>query len=690
MSALKSMLSHLVPGEREKREASADDRRMQPERRKADRRSNVYPLHDREVRLRVAARAAGFGVYDFDCQTGNWYCSPELKAMAGLPPGEAPAPIEQIEERVHPEDRGRFMEKLAAALDPRLGDRLDEEFRLQLPDGTVRWVKVTGHTFFLGEAEERHPLIATGIVADLTARRAAEQQAAQSRAELAGLIDAVIDAIISIDADQRIVLFNPAASRIFRCSAEEAIGSPLERFIPVRSREAHRQHVRRFAEGGVTGRTMGEPGVFSGLRADGEPFPIEASIARVPMDGQWRMTVILRDISKRKAAEEALRRSRQELELAVHGAAMGIWTWDMRTGAMTVSERCRELFGIPAGEPVSYERLLEALHPDERERTMAAKLRAAENRDEYNIEHRVVWPDGSVHWLASVGRGIYDENSGEIQCMSGVCHDITARKRGEETLQRTNDELERRIAERTAELTRSNEALVRSNLELQQFAYIAAHDLQTPLRSVMGFSQLFCDQYRGRLDSPADVWLEQLQRSAQRMSLLIQDLLAYSRVDSQGSAFGTTDMSRLFDEVVSALEASIEESGAVVTGSDLPVVRGDRTQLAQVLQHLITNAIKYRSDKRPEVRVWAERERGGWLFSVRDNGIGIAEKHREHIFEIFHRLHTQQEYPGTGIGLAICRRVIHRHGGRIWVESEPGKGSIFRFTLPDSNENPIS
>lgn len=690
MNALKSMLSHLVPGELEKSARTDKNRRAQADRRRGERRANVYPLHDKEARLRISARAAGFGIYDLDCVTWNHFWSPELKAMAGLVPDDAPLPAESVLEMVHPEDRGHFKAKFEASLDAGQGLGFADEFRLVRPDGTIRWVKASGRTFFFGEGDQRHPLIASGIVVDITASRAAAQQAIDSRAELAGLIDAMIDAIISIDADQRIVLFNPAACRIFRCTAEEAIGSPLERFVPARARAAHREHVRRFAANGSTGRTMGEPGVFSGLRADGEEFPIEASIAKVPVDGQWRMTVVIRDISKRKEAEEALRRSRQELELAVHGAALGVWHWDMRSGEMLWSERCRQLFGVPPGEPSSHERFLAALHPDDRDRTVAAKCKAVERHEEYNIEHRVVWPDGSIHWLATVGRGFYDEASGEILRMSGVVLDITERKRNDEALRHMNEELERRIAERTAELVRSNEALERSNLELQQFAYVAAHDLQTPLRSVMSFAQLVFDQYHGRLDGLADVWLDQLQRSAQRMSELIKDLLAYSRVDSLGSAFRPTDTRQLFAEVVAALDAVIRESGATVTSGELPEVMADRSQLAQVLQNLIANAVKYHGDKVPEVHVWAERQEGGWLFSVSDNGIGIAEKHHEHIFEIFHRLHTQQEYPGTGIGLAVCRRVVHRHGGRIWVESEPGKGSVFRFTLPDVNENPIS
>jgi len=217
---------------------------------------------------------------------------------------------------------------------------------------------------------------------------------------------------------------------------------------------------------------------------------------------------------------------------------------------------------------------------------------------------------------------------------------------------------------------------------LQQFAYIASHDLQSPLRAISGFVQLLQQDYGASLDEEAIGWIGRVVSSVQRMQNLIEDLLTYSRVDSRAIPFEPIEMKEVFEHAVSGLESSIRDAGAEVTHDDLPVVMGDRSQLVQLLQNLIHNGMKYRGDAPPRVHVSAEQRGDQWTISVSDNGIGIADKHRERIFELFHRLHTQQRYPGTGIGLAICRRVAHRHGGEIWVESRPGEGSTFRFTLP--------
>jgi PAS domain S-box-containing protein len=264
--------------------------------------------------------------------------------------------------------------------------------------------------------------------------------------------------------------------------------------------------------------------------------------------------------------------------------------------------------------------------------------------------------------------------------------DLTERKRLEDALRDVNQELERRVERRTAELAHSNEALERSNLELMRFAYVASHDLQSPLRSISGFLQLIQRDYAGRLGEEADTWINRVVENTKRMRTLIQDLLAYSRVESTARPFAPTDFREVFDDAIALLEAAIRDTGAQVTCGDLPVVMGDRSQLVQLLQNLIDNGIKYHGPAPPRIHVLAEQSGNEWRFSVHDNGIGIDPKHKERIFEIFQRLHTQQAYPGTGIGLALCRRVVHRHGGRIWVDSHLGRGSVFTFTLPADKE----
>jgi len=251
-----------------------------------------------------------------------------------------------------------------------------------------------------------------------------------------------------------------------------------------------------------------------------------------------------------------------------------------------------------------------------------------------------------------------------------------------------NAHLEERVLERTAELQLANESLERSNIDLQRFAYIASHDLQTPLRSISGFVQLLQSEYANQLDEQAHDWIRRAVQSTEILQKSIQDLLSYSRVDTEAHPFTPILFSEVFNDAILLLEASIQDSSAQVTCDELPIVMGDRSQLVQLMQNLIGNALKYRGNISPCVHVSAVHEGNEWTISVRDNGIGIQPKHYEKIFEIFQRLHNQQEYGGSGIGLAVCRRVVHRHGGKIWVESEPGRGSTFYFTIPERITQP--
>ncbi|MBW2265843.1 MAG: GHKL domain-containing protein [Deltaproteobacteria bacterium] len=266
------------------------------------------------------------------------------------------------------------------------------------------------------------------------------------------------------------------------------------------------------------------------------------------------------------------------------------------------------------------------------------------------------------------------ESLGDVtnQMINSVSTEITERKRAEEKLNKTLEELER------------------SNSELEQFAYVASHDLQEPLRMVSSYMQLMERRYKGKLDTDADEFIDFAVDGATRMQRLINDLLMYSRVGTKGKTLEATDCNAVLAEVLRDLASTIEESGTVVTHDELPTMMADGTQLAQLFQNLVANAIKFSSGDQPKVHISFEQKEGSYVFAVTDNGIGIDPEYKDRIFVIFQRLHGKEEYPGTGIGLAVCKKIVERHGGQIRVDSESGKGSTFSWTIPIREPDPVN
>jgi signal transduction histidine kinase/HAMP domain-containing protein len=289
-------------------------------------------------------------------------------------------------------------------------------------------------------------------------------------------------------------------------------------------------------------------------------------------------------------------------------------------------------------------------------------------------------------WLSATARPFRDDD-GALRGGIVVFRDISERKAAEEELRALNATLEMRIAERTAALEERASELKRSNEELEAFAYVASHDLQEPLRAMASYAQLLKRLLGGQISSDADLYIGHVLEGAARMRALINALLDYSRVGRRALDLRATPLESVFDTAMADLSTTISESGAQVTRSPLPVLAADPVQLGQLFRNLITNAIKFRRDDAPVIDVSAELVDDQWRFAVRDNGIGIDPKHHERIFIIFQRLHGRDR-AGTGIGLAVCKKIVERHGGRIWVESESGKGSAFFFTLPVRGEQP--
>jgi PAS domain S-box-containing protein len=364
------------------------------------------------------------------------------------------------------------------------------------------------------------------------------------------------------------------------------------------------------------------------------------------------------DQIERRRTEHALRASEERLRIAQSAAKVGVFHWDIQTGVNTWSAELEQLYGMKpgsfAGTQAAWEKLV---HPEDREMALKRVKEALNTGMPVEGEWRVIWPDGSVHWIA--GRfQVHRDARGAATRLSGVNFEITERKKMENELRRANQDLE-------------------------QFAYSASHDLQEPLRSIKIFSELLASRYGKELDKEALEFLGNVRDGARRMERLVRDLLTYSQVAMIDKDPEYVDANAAMQAAIANLAVIIAETGATVDCELLPSVRIHQIQLQQVFQNLIGNAIKYhRPDIPPVVHTSARLDRGIWTFSVIDNGIGIESQFQERIFGLFKRLHTDDEYSGAGIGLALCQRIVEQHHGRIWVESEPGKGSTFHFTLP--------
>jgi PAS domain S-box-containing protein len=623
-----------------------------------------------------------------------------------------------------------------------------------------------------------------------------------SEGRLAGIVNSAMDAIISVDREQRIIVFNAAAETLFRCSAASAIGHPIDMFIPQRVRERHRHHVDSFARTGITARSMGSLMALTALRADGEEFPIEASISQIEVDGQGIFTVILRDISERlrveesrarlvaivessddaiagkdlngvvtswnkgaealfgysaremvgesvtrlipaerhveedeilrrirsgervlhfetvrmhkdgrlldvsvtvspitdstgrvigastvmrditerKRAEELLRNSELRFRALIENSHEAIAVLDVSGARPYVSPTIERVLGYTA-EEYFQTKIADVIHPDDlpAARAFRARILAHPGTTDVVIS-RIRHKDGTWRWIETTGTSLL-----EVPGLSGIAlnlRDVTERKHAEDALrqstaqvQQLNAELEDRVTERTAQLEAANK-------ELESFSYSVSHDLRAPLRSIDGFSQAVQEDYGPQLPEEGRRYLATIRGSAQRMGELIDDLLTFSRLSRQPLRKRAVDMGKLAREVLEELSAERQGRDVEVRVADLCVCQGDPALLKQVWVNLLSNALKYtRRRAAARVEIGCQRDNGTSVYFVRDNGTGFDMQYADKLFGVFQRLHRAEEFEGTGVGLAVVQRIVHRHGGRVWAEAAVDHGASFYFTL---------
>jgi hypothetical protein len=388
---------------------------------------------------------------------------------------------------------------------------------------------------------------------------------------------------------------------------------------------------------------------------------LEVSADPLLLDGKRHVILAMNNITDRKRAENAAAR----LASIVESSDDAILSKDHEGVIQTWNAGAERLFGYRAAEVIGQSITL-LLPPEKIQEEEQILERVLSGHRVEHLETVRVTKDGR-QLDVSVTVSPVKDHDGRIVGASKIIRDITQRKQAEEALRQTAEDL------------------ARSNKDLEQFAYVASHDLREPLRMVTGFMSLLTDRCHGKLDAKADEYIGFASEAAGRMQCLIDDLLVYSRA-GRAEMTERTDVGVVLDRVLKTLSMSIEESAAAITHDPMPTIESNPMELTQVFQNLIGNALKFKGERKPEIHVAARRQAGGWLFTVRDNGIGIDPQFADRIFMIFQRLHTREQYPGTGIGLAICKKIVERHGGRIWAESQPETGSTFCFTIPDQGK----
>ncbi len=541
---------------------------------------------------------------------------------------------------------------------------------------------------------------ASTIARDITARKLAEEVVRRANEYNRSLIEASLDPLVTISADGMISDVNEATVRVTGVPREELIGTNFSQYFtdPGRARAGYETV---FRDGSVTDYEL------EIRHRDGRVIPVlyNATVYRDEAGGVAGIFAAARDVTERKKAEEAIRRANEYNRSLIEASLDPLVTISADGMISDVNEATVRVTGVPREELIGTNFSQYFTDPGRARAGYETVFRDGSVTDyELEIRHR----DGRVIPVL-YNASVYRDEAGGIAGVFAAARDMTEQKRAEAALRTAYMELDDRVKERTADLVEANrhleqeiarhrattdqlrrksEELARSNEELQQFAYIASHDLQEPLRAISGFTELLERRYRGQIDERADRYINFIIDGTNQMQQVIQDLLAYSRVQTKAHEFDLIDANRALDQALHNLQVTIRDRGARVTvDGPLPEIFADGIQVTQVFQNLIGNALKFqKSGATPEIRVSAAREGSDWVFSVADNGIGIDARHLGRIFMLFQRLHAKGDYEGTGIGLAICKRIVERHGGSIAVRSTPGAGSTFTFSIPTRKE----
>jgi PAS domain S-box-containing protein len=489
------------------------------------------------------------------------------------------------------------------------------------------------------------------VIHDITEQREITEKLKQSEERYRLLVNDVKDyAIFMLDPQGRVVTWNKGAEKINGYREDEIIGKHFSIFYTPSDLDRHwpEEELKRAREQG----RFEDEGLR--VRKDGTFYHSNVVITSLwnKRDELVGYSKVTRDISEKKKLEEQRDRFfTVNLDLLMIS--------DLKGNIRRINPAWEEILGYPVKDLIGTP-FLKYVHPEDMRNTDEQFSRLTRGERITDFENRYVCKEKSIKWLSWTAVPFLGDG-----LIYSVARDITSQKEALAKLEQTQKDLER------------------SNQDLQQFAYVASHDLQEPLRMVISFLGLLQKKYQGNLDAKADQYINYAADGATRMKALINDLLSFSRIGTKGKLSEVVDMNDVYAQVIQTLGPRLQETKAEITCDPLPTIQGDQYQMIQLLQNFFTNAVKFRREKEiPRVHLGVIQEEKQWKFFIRDNGIGIEEKYQPKLFNLFTRLHTRDKYEGTGIGLAICKKIVERHGGRIWVESKVGVGSTFYFTIP--------
>ncbi len=517
-------------------------------------------------------------------------------------------------------------------------------------DRKIRWLNINTFLEYLPQSSEPSGVLL--IFEDLTRQKKIIEALKNSEEKYRGLIDNSLVGVYQTSLSGDILYANNAFAKmleydsqieLMKTNSKILYSNPDDRKIMLEDLRAHNGIIDNYE---VKLRTKKGKDLFA---------LITASLSDKQISG------MVNNITDRKNAENEILRSKENLTALIENKELSIWSVDRDFRVLTMNSHFRNEFNQFTGKEIEPNMNFMRILPNKSRKIWKERFDKAFSGEKIVVQEKLSDHGNTRYWEISLNPILHN---GETMGASIFSVEITEKKKAEAELKKMMSELER------------------SNNDLEQFAYIASHDLQEPLRKIKSFSELLANRYRGNLDEKANHYIDYITGGAKRMQNLINDLLQLSRITTRGKPFEPTDINSVLQNVLDNLEISITESGAIIEYGKMPVLIADNIQLTQLFQNLVSNAIKFRNkDTIPEIHIDVKEKKEYWQFEVRDNGLGIDMQYAGRIFIIFQRLHTRDEYSGTGIGLALCKKIVERHGGEIWLKSKPGEGSKFRFTL---------